>query len=317
MNKNNQRTKLQELREKMETTDERIKDFEDVEFIYGTLLVKGHSIFVAAPPNGGKTTLLMREIIPHLVKVQKLSVNYIDMDASQSQTKENHIWAKEIGFHYISPLLSNSDGKVVLMYINEILNNEEEISDEVFIFDTAKQFYSVMEKGSAKIYGQICRRLTLRGATVINLCHTNKYPDDDGLYTFEGVGDIRNDCDELLNLHPKFDSNNNLLKSTTIIQKKRAFLEPMSFEFDKERNIQICENAQSIEEITNLSRDNPIIESIHAALFSNQLNESEIIEKLKEKGQSRRKVTRVLHEYPELWTVTRGQYNSKIYSIKQ
>jgi predicted ATP-dependent serine protease len=86
-------SKLGQLRAKMATTDERIKNFEDVEFIYGTIIVKGHSIFIAAPPNGGKTTLMMREIIPHLVKVQKLSVNYIDMDASQSQTKENHLWS--------------------------------------------------------------------------------------------------------------------------------------------------------------------------------------------------------------------------------
>jgi archaellum biogenesis ATPase FlaH len=315
MNKNTKTSKLHELREKMETTDERIKNFEDVEFIYGTLIVKGHSIFIAAPPNGGKTTLLMKEIIPHLVKVQKLSVNYIDMDASQSQTKENHLWAKKIGFHYLSPLLSNSDGKEVLSFINDILENEEDISDEIFIFDTAKQFYSVMEKGSAKQYGQICRRLTLRGATIINLCHTNKYPDEEGFFTFEGVGDIKNDCDELLNLHPKFDANKNLLKATIIVQKKRAFLEPMAFEFDASREVTILEQTQLLEEIRNFNRDNSIIEAINFVLFSNQLNESEIIDKLKVKF-SRRKLKRVLEEYPEIWTVTRGLHNSKIYSIK-
>jgi len=309
-------SKLDKLRAKMATTDERIKNFEDVEFTYGTLIVKGHSIFIAAPPNGGKTTLMMREIIPHLVKVQKLSVNYIDMDASQSQTKENHLWAKEIGFHYLSPLLSDSDGNDVIDFINEVLKSDEDISDEVFIFDTAKQFYSVMEKGSAKVYGQFCRRLTLRGATVINLCHTNKYADKEGFFVFEGVGDLKNDCDELLNLHPKFDSQKNLIQATIIVQKKRAFLQPMTFEFNKERNIRIIEQTQSLEEIKNLNRDKSIIEAIHTVLFSNQLNESELIEIFKEKGFPRRKIKRVLEEYPELWTLNRGQHNSKIYSIK-
>ena len=309
-------TKLEQLRLKMATTDERIKNFEDAEFIYGTLIVKGHSTFIAAPPNGGKTTLLMKEIIPHLVKVQKLSVNYIDMDASQSQTKENHVWAKEIGFHYLSPLLSNSDGSDVIDFINEVLKSEEDIADEVFIFDTAKQFYSVMEKGSAKVYGQFCRRLTLRGATAINLCHTNKYADKEGFFVFEGVGDLKNDCDELLNLHPKFDSQNNLSQATIIIQKKRAFLHPMTFQFDRDRNVKIIQQTQSLEEINNLTRDSLIIEEINSLLISNQLNESEIIEKLKDKSFSRRKVKRVLDEYPDLWAVTRGLHNSKIYSIK-
>lgn len=308
-------SKLDQLRAKMATTDERIKNFEDVEFIYGTLIVKGHSIFIAAPPNGGKTTLMMREIVPHLVKVQKLSVNYIDMDAAQSQTKENHLWAKKIGFHYLSPLLSDSDGDDVIEFINEVLKSDEDITDEVFVFDTAKQFYSVMEKGSAKVYGQFCRKLTLRGSTVINLCHTNKYADKEGFFVFEGVGDLKNDCDELLNLHPKFDSQNNLIQSTIIVQKKRAFLQPMSFEFGKDRNIQITEQTQSLEEIKNLTRDSSIIESIKTALFANQMNESELFEILKEKGIGRRKVKRVLDEYPDLWTVTRGLHNSKIYSI--
>ena len=89
----------------------------------------------------------------------------------------------------------------------------------------------------------------------------------------------------------------------------------MAFEFDASREVTILEQTQLLEEIRNFNRDNSIIEAINFVLFSNQLNESEIIDKLKVKF-SRRKLKRVLEEYPEIWTVTRGLHNSKIYSIK-
>ena len=67
----------------------------------------------------------------------------------------------------------------------------------VIIFDTLKKCGDLMSKKGTADLMQFFRNLSGLGATVVLLAHTNKHKQD-GKFVFEGVGDIRNDCDDMV-----------------------------------------------------------------------------------------------------------------------
>jgi hypothetical protein len=77
-------------------------------------------------------------------------------------------------------------------------DSPKDLSELVLVFDTLKKFLDLMSKPMAREFFKLMRALTVKGATIILLAHTNKNKGLDGRPIFEGVGDVRNDVDELI-----------------------------------------------------------------------------------------------------------------------
>ena len=89
---------MNELREKMAMTTERVQKIESAELIYEKLIPKGLITVIAAPPNGGKTTIAMH--ISKVLAARGFQVIYIDYYSAGIHVREYFEYAKSSNFEY-------------------------------------------------------------------------------------------------------------------------------------------------------------------------------------------------------------------------
>lgn len=172
-----------------------------------------------------------------------------------------------------------------------------------------------MTKSSVADFMSKMRTLTRHGATVILLAHTNKRPEADGNYLFEGVGDVKNDCDNLFYLRPMKNHDG----STTVTVdfenggKKKALLEPCTFVIQPDRTVNLADGYAQPEDIKNYELDKENIETIQGILSKGELNETTLVDLCQQHGISRRNSRRILRSY-ECWNVRKGDKNATLYS---
>jgi hypothetical protein len=117
------------------------------------------------------------------------------------------------------------------------------------------------------------RAITVKGATICLLGHTNKYKGEDGNQIFEGTADLRNDLDELIYL----DSFNSgaTLEVTTRPDKVRAEFAPKSFVIHlPDRRVTEPECVLNILK----KEDRELLDLIKAAITEGQTSQKDIID---------------------------------------
>lgn len=303
----------------LQTTDELIKNIEDAKHIFEKLIVSGSLTVIVAEPNGGKTTVMMH--IAEQLSLSGYEVIYINVDASGAQIKDFHNRSKKSGFVIIAPdLHADQSAETVKDQIKKLSESNEDISNNVFILDTLKKFSNLLNKSDAKDFMKILRRLTARGATIIALGHTNKYLDQNKNPIYEGVGDIKNDCDNLIYFIPQKQPDGSLIVSTSTENGKRRFeIKDISFKVDSNLDVEVLDSYLDLtEEIINQrnqERDAPIIEKIKETIGTNKYSQEDLLVLIKTKI-TRRECLRVLKAYPEFWDVSNGGRSKKIYRLK-
>ncbi len=216
-------------------SDEEVAAMHDPEWVIENLVVKGHMIMICAEPNGGKTTIFMH-YAGEMVKAG-MRVFYVNADVSGGDAKRYHQQAKEAGFELLLPDMKVGLSMSDVVARLELMNNlPGDYSNVVFIFDTLKKMTDVINKNKAKELLKMLRCLTAKGMTIICLAHTNKYKGEDGRPVFEGTGDVRADCDELIYLIPDKQSDGSILVSTDP-DKKRCDMEKMTLVIHPDRSV--------------------------------------------------------------------------------
>ena len=197
------------------------------DFLVPNMIVQGHITLFAAPANGGKSTLFI--YLCEQLAAKRLDVLYINADSSPGDLKAHHSHATCHGYLIISP-----DSKVgqcigsVLSLFDRIINSTA-TCNTVFILDTVKKFVDMLDKKQLKTFFATLRAMTIKGATICLLGHTNKYLDKDGNSIFEGMGDVRTDIDDLIYLDSSINPDTGYLEMTTRPDKVRATFYPRSF----------------------------------------------------------------------------------------
>lgn len=212
----------------------------DAVFLLPNQVVRGHVLVNASPANGGKTALWVHNSAA--LSAMGLRVIYINVDGSPGDLKRHFAHATKHGYTVIAP--DARDGKStadVLEKIKAIAAGSHPCDDYVFIFDTLKKFVDVINKSHAKEFYKVLRSLTVKGATVVLLSHTNKYRDADGKPIFEGTADLRNDVDELIYLDSAMNQQTGCLEITTRPDKVRAAFKPVSFSIDVQNDRKVTE----------------------------------------------------------------------------
>lgn len=224
---------------KMKVTEEIMEKINDAKFAWLDLIVEGHMSVICAKANGGKTTVMVHAASEMARDGYK--VMYINADASASDIKHYAHHANEFGYDLINPDLTGGTPEEVIAVLKEWAASSLNFSSTVLILDTLKKFTDMMSKNHGKGFYSILRSLTAKGMTVICLAHTNKYDGQDGKPVFEGVGDLRNDFDELIYLIPA-RNNDGTITISTLIDKSRAALREQSFLISKDREVTLLPN---------------------------------------------------------------------------
>lgn len=223
----------------MKVTEEIMEKINDAKFAWLDLIVQGHMSVVCAKANGGKTTLMVHAAGEMAAAGYK--VIYINADASASDIKHYAHHAKEFGYELINPDLTGGTPEQIVQIFKDWTRSDSDFSSTVLILDTLKKFTDMMSKNHGKGFYSILRSLTAKGMTVICLAHTNKYDGQDGKPVFEGVGDLRNDFDELVYLVP-VKNDDGTITISTLIDKSRAALKDQSFLISKDREVSLLPN---------------------------------------------------------------------------
>ena len=207
---------------------EDVKSMEEATFIIPNLIVRGHLHALIAEANGGKTALMVHQAAK--IAEQGFDVWYVNADAGPGDLKSHFAHAQKYGYKVIAPdaKQGGSPEQVVALF-KEAANNEIDMSNAVFIMDTLKKFTEVIQKSDAKEFYKLLRKLTVKGATVVLLGHSNKYRGEDGKQVYEGTADLRKDVDSLIYLNSVKNEGTNRLEITTQPDKIRADYKPRSF----------------------------------------------------------------------------------------
>ena len=286
----------------MEVTRRHIQSITDAKFAWLNLIVQGHMMAICAQGNGGKTTIMVHAAGE--MSMAGYHVIYVNADASASDIKEYTHHAMDFGYKLINPDITNGSPEEVVTTLHQMSGRDFDYSKYVLILDTLKKFTDMMNKKKGKELYAVLRALTSKGMTIICLAHTNKYDDKDGKPIFEGVGDLRNDFDELVYLIPKTNPDDSMTVSTSI-NKKRADLKEYSFQISPHRDVTILDEYIDTGAEERLQREMEADKEVVAFILSHTQNLPKTLTDLTSiskdtcAGFSRKRLGTVLRRYSE------------------
>jgi hypothetical protein len=273
-------------------TKAEIDEFSEPVWLVENLVIKGHLSAFPAPANGGKTLLFM-ELARELA--EENTVVYVNMDISGVGSKKHWQQAEEANISWVTPDLKGSN-------INKLMSSlyaspAEDLKNVIIIIDTLKKLTDMIDKRKSKSLYKSLRRLTSKGATVICLCHTNKYPDADGNAIYEGTGDLRSDVDNMIYLEP-FHEGNILRSLSTRPDKVRGVFEPITFEFDNQRRMKVADEFIDTNILVQVAKDQQGVDEVSQAIREGCLRQVDIVNFVKEKyGRNAKRIRRILTNY--------------------
>lgn len=210
--------------------NEQVRRMKETELIWRNIIAKSHLVCWIAPGNGGKTTVA-RFAAAELVRLG-FKVLFFQEDAGAGDLPMLHRHAEESGYKLLNSTLNGSNPDAQIEALRQLSEQDQDLSDFVFFFDTLKKYTDLMNKRGTRDFFSLMRGLTQRGATVVLLGHVNKHLGADGKRVFEGVGDVRNDVDELFYLDAGEKDPLGLIKVTLNPDKVRSAAKPATFEID-------------------------------------------------------------------------------------
>jgi len=286
----------------LSTTEELMKDISDVQFCWMKLLVQGHLTVIVSKGNGGKTTVMIQACAE--MAMAGYEIFYVNVDASADQLKGYHDHARENGYTLLAPDLhvgKSADDVVEMLF--RMSKADENYAGTVLVLDTLKKFAEMMNKKLAKDFYSMLRSLTAKGMTVICLAHTNKYDDKDGKPIYEGVGDLRNDFDELMYFIPVKNDDDSLVVSTLLDKIRATGMMNYTFDITKDRKVTTrdrFEDTMSLHQIqVGMEVDREVIDFIFDSITMTSKSICEIHEEAKFQGMSfsRGKIRQVATTY--------------------
>lgn len=264
------------------------------------LVIEGHLSAWVSEANGGKTTIAQH--VAGEMTAAGYRVVYINADIAGSNAAEFRERAKAGGWRALLPDMKAGRSMQDVIDRLEAMNTDgASLAGVVLIFDTLKKCCDVISKGAMRKFLGLARSLTAKGATVICLSHTNKYSGPDGKPVFEGVGDLRNDADELIYLHPVKNDDGTMTVSTQP-DKVRGDFQPITFNIARDRTVTRAE--QYIDTATERDREQRYRDDESSIGFILELigegvhKQIDIITRCKDEAQmGKRTVLRILRDY--------------------
>lgn len=302
-------------------TDEQVQAMKSTRMIWRDIIALSHLSVWSAPGNGGKTTLAKfaaGELAP------SYKVLFFQEDASAGDLPALHEHARAYGYQMLNSTLAGSSSDDQIDVLRDLATRQVDLSGVVMIFDTMKKYADLMSKGGSREFFKLMRALTQRGATVVLLGHTNKHKGLDGKLIFEGVGDVRNDVDELIYIEATEKDPAGIVTLTMRPDKVRCAVRPATFTLDTATMVvsaldQVVDVASVLSAQRRRDEDAPLTQRFCQLLAKGGMKHTDLINAVvRSTDATRSKVNAVFDRYctddpadPDaLWLETRMRLNN-------
>jgi len=316
------------------------KQLLDDKFILGRIAILGQATVIYAPPNTGKTLLLLALLCNGITsgEVEAERVYYINADDHFKGAVQKLKLAERHGFKMLVP--SHNGFKAETM--SAILKAQclqEKARGMVLILDTMKKFTDLMSKQKGSDFMKSVREFVSHGGSVILLAHVNKHRDESGKLVHAGTADVVDDCDCAYYLDQENVDTAAGIKSVKFSNFKARGDNAIEevYQYDITEGISYAEKLNSVRIMNNeekreaasrrktedlLARNAEAIRVIESLIRKGINKKTEIIKSAVDEGISKRMATKALHDhegfvYAEggLWTVSIGADNAHIYQL--
>ena len=302
-------------------TLEQVQKMQATRLIWREKIAFGHAAVWSAPANGGKTALA-KFAASELANA--FTVLFFQEDASAGDLPAMYQHASEHGYTLLNSTLAGSSPEGQISALRGMVRDGVDLSGVVMFFDTLKKYADLMSKGGSRAFFQLMRTLTQRGATVVLLGHTNKHKGTDGKLIFEGVGDVRNDVDEMLYIESTERDPTGIVTLTMRPDKVRCAIREGTFTLDtKTMEVRALDYVVDVAAIQAAQRhqaeDASLIECFTNALAKGGMKHTELIDAvLNTSDAPRRRVQEVFDRYCSItpgdsrarWIETRMRLNN-------
>lgn len=310
---------LDKLKDWELTSDQEAKAKEGFWLVPG-IIYHNHATTICAPANGGKTRITFYLMCQLAEK--GFDVRYINMDISLGDAVIMKRRATEVGMQFLTPDLSNRSPKEVYQFLVNIAKSEEDLSKVVFVIDNLKQLADVINKREIKEkMNTLCSTLTVTGATIVILAHTNKYRDNKGKLIYEGTNDVETYSNELIYLESDKTAKGQTVQLVNGKNRVAGNIKPPSFEIDQDGNVTQSESPIDVQkrkaERKQLAKDKEGIAATVERLRESECNQGELVDYVsKEASIGKQGATKLIKRYagkPKFWTTETGDNNAKVY----
>lgn len=309
-------------------------------WLFPNLVIKGQILTVIAMSGGGKSTIFMEHVLPHIIEKHDMNVMYLDCDSPADDHKRIDARVSEIGerFEWINPLTHTKPAEHLTSILRDIVADGQRLDDTVFVLDTLKKFTDMLNKRDVKAFFELMRQLSTLGATVILLGHANKYRDKaGGCLVFEGVGDVKSDTDAMI-FFERMKSADGGQDVTTVVDpdkgaKVRGIYKQVSFHIDQARVVTLNKNIVPVPDYSDASdtkirrSTDEIYEQLREYLAdqAEPVNQKQITDALQGPGVSYSALRKVLTTCPLEPDAMPGQvfvragvaFNAKFYGVRR
>lgn len=310
-------------------------------FIIGRIAILGQSTAIYAPPNAGKT-LLMLWLLIDAIKAREINgsdVYFINADDNYKGAVNKLKLAEQHGFKMLVPSFNDFKADMLLSIFKDLCD-QDEARGKVFILDTVKKFTDIMSKKNGTEFGKAAREFVSHGGSIIMLGHTNKHANEEGQKVHAGTTDLVDDADCAYMLEKVADDASTGKRSVRFSNFKCRgdnALEAL-YEYDYGEGRSYVDRLNSVRPISDfekrqlevrqeleqkLANNREAIDAIRTAIQDGKTNKTTLVtEAMKSSGISKKKILKALGDHEgkfqkdgKFWTCTRGADNANIYTL--
>ncbi|MXP47438.1 AAA family ATPase [Altererythrobacter luteolus] len=301
--------------------------------LLGGAILFGQSTVIYAPPNAGKTLIVLHLLSEGVDRktIRAQNVYYINADDSGRGVAEKVVLLDELQANTLVPGMSGFTTSRLSEAIAEMVTSDQ-CNDVIVIIDTLKKFVDLMDKAKSAGFGNLVRQFTLKGGTFVALAHTRKNGSPDGQPIYGGTSDIVEDFDAACLLVPLEERTS---RNEKIVQfqftKRRGPNDDEAYSYDDAKDLSYAERLASVKSVDAVEfdkyseadaqrSDQQIIEAIRACLTDGVEQKMAISrEAAARSGASRRAIINVLERYTgddpakHLWNYSIRERGAKVF----
>lgn len=164
--------------------------------LLGDLCFAGQATVWFAPPNAGKTLIVLK-LLSDAVAEERITpdnVYYINADDSSEGFATKIRLMDDLGVHTLAPGYKGFEVRKLPELFHAMADGKK-AKGALVIIDTIKKVASLMDKTQASAFTHACRSAVMAGATIVGFAHTNKQPAGNGKLQYGGTTDLRDDFD--------------------------------------------------------------------------------------------------------------------------
>jgi hypothetical protein len=193
-------------------------------FIIDRIALQGQHTAIYAPPNSGKTLIVMHELVQAIQSndIDAKNIFYINADDTYRGLIQKTEIANKIGdgFNMLAPDFHGFKNNLLIVMLQDLIKRDE-CQKKIIVLDTLKKFVDLMDKKLSSQISNVLRSFCSHGGSIISLAHVNKNQNSDGKNVYAGTSDIvdDSDCCFIIDIVSDNDDKNEAHKMTIAIRK--------------------------------------------------------------------------------------------------